>query len=316
MYILPSVTRFSTVLVECTSCHLSLVSQLSLLNVHPAVCHWVLNFLLHRPQSVKVNNSLSKPFILNTGAPQGCVLSPFLFTLFTNDCVSVDQSVLVTKFSDDTMVEGCIENVDETAYRDEVQRMVGWCADNNLQLNVSKTKEIIVNFHRKKTPIHPLSLNGVEVEQVESFIFLGTTISSDLSWGKNTLCITKKAQQRLYFLRQFRRFCIAQVIMIHFYHAIIESILTFSIVVWFSCADQEEKQQLEATVRGASRIIGSELPSIQSITMLTVRVNPGALHGIQPTQPTISLSFFPLVNAIEASRLKQRGIRTAFTRRL
>ena len=109
------------------------------------------------------------------------MLSPFLFTLFTNDCVSVDQSVLVTKFSDDTMVEGCIENADETACRDEVQRMVGWCAENNLEFNMSKTKEMIVDLCRKKTPIRPLSLNGVEVEQVEYFRFLGTTISSDLS---------------------------------------------------------------------------------------------------------------------------------------
>ena len=67
-----------------------LFDKLSLLNLHPAICHWVFNFLLHRPQSVKVNNSLSKPLIPNTGAPQGCVLSPFQFTLFTNDCVSVD----------------------------------------------------------------------------------------------------------------------------------------------------------------------------------------------------------------------------------
>ena len=127
--------------------------------------------------------------------------------------VSVDQSVLVTKFSDDTTVEVCIENADETAYRGEVQRMVGWCTDNNLELNVSKTKEVIVDFRRKKTHIRPLSLYGVEVEQVESSRFLGTTISSDLSWDKNTLCITKKAQQRLYFLRQLRRFGIAQEIM-------------------------------------------------------------------------------------------------------
>ena len=43
-------------------------------------------------------------------------------------------------------------------YRDEVQRVVGWCANNNLALNVSKTKEMIV-----------VLLTGMDVEQVESF---------------------------------------------------------------------------------------------------------------------------------------------------
>ena len=48
-----------------------LFDKLVSLNVYSAICHWTLNFLFHRPQSVKVNNSLSKPVILNTGAPQG-----------------------------------------------------------------------------------------------------------------------------------------------------------------------------------------------------------------------------------------------------
>ena len=73
--------------------------------------------------------------------------------------------------------------------------MVGWCVDNNLELNLSKTKEIIVDFRRKKTPIRSLSFHCVEVKQAEPFRFLRTTISGDLSWSKNTLCITKK--QRL-----------------------------------------------------------------------------------------------------------------------
>ena len=56
-----------------------------------------------------------------------------------------------------------------------------------------------------------------------------------------------------------------QEIMIRFYRAIIESILTFSIVVWFGRTGQEEKQQPEASVEGASRFIWSELSSIESI---------------------------------------------------
>ena len=133
-----------------------LFDKLVSLNVHPAICHWTLNFLLHRPQSVKVNDSLSKLVILNTGTPQGCVLSPFLFTLFTNNCVSGNQSVCVVKFSDDTTVI-CI-NANESVYREEVQRLVGWCKNNNLVLNISKTKEMIIDFRKKKPPINPFSL--------------------------------------------------------------------------------------------------------------------------------------------------------------
>ena len=82
-------------------------------NVHPSLCHWIRDFLLDRRQVVKVNGLCSGPRVLNTGAPQGCVLSPLLFTLFTYECVSSDPSVLVAKFSDDTTDIGLISGDDK-----------------------------------------------------------------------------------------------------------------------------------------------------------------------------------------------------------
>ena len=57
--------------------------------------YWILDFLLSRTQTVNVNDKFSKPIVLNTGAPQGCVLSPLLYSLFTNDCVSHHESVIL-----------------------------------------------------------------------------------------------------------------------------------------------------------------------------------------------------------------------------
>ena len=242
-----------------------LFDKLAMLNIHPTICHWILDFLLHRSQSVRVNGSISSPVIINTGGPQGCVLSPFLFTLFTNDCVSGDQSVRLIKFSDDATLIGCIENADETAYREEVQRMVDWCGKNNLVLNVSKTREMTIDFRKHKNPMCQLLIDNTVVKQVESFKFLGSTISSDLSWGNNTASMVKRGQQRMYFLRQLKKFGISPIILKRFYHAIIESVLTFSITVWFGRASYEEKAQLETLVRGASKIIGLTLPTIESV---------------------------------------------------
>ncbi|KAI4905602.1 hypothetical protein NFI96_006894 [Prochilodus magdalenae] len=42
-------------------------------------------------------------------APQGCVLSPWLFSLYTNNCTSVDPSIKILKFADDTRVIGLIQ---------------------------------------------------------------------------------------------------------------------------------------------------------------------------------------------------------------
>ena len=61
----------------------------SKLIIKPTLCDWVLYFLTGRPQVVKVGNNISTSLTLNTGAPQGCVLSPLLYSLFNHDCVAM-----------------------------------------------------------------------------------------------------------------------------------------------------------------------------------------------------------------------------------
>jgi hypothetical protein len=62
-----------------------LIIKLETLGLEPALCNWVLDFLTGHPQVVRVGNNISTPLILNTGAPQGCVLSRLLYSLFTHD---------------------------------------------------------------------------------------------------------------------------------------------------------------------------------------------------------------------------------------
>ncbi len=103
----------------------------------------------------------SNSITLNVGAPQGCVLSPLLYSLYTHDCVSSHSSTSIVKFADDTVVLGLISNNDETAYLGEIERLTSWCQDNCLSLNVSKTKELIVDFRkRQQRPYTPLMISG------------------------------------------------------------------------------------------------------------------------------------------------------------
>ncbi len=182
-----------------------LTHKLAQLGLNTSLCNWLLDFLTGRPQAVRVGINTSSTITLNTGAPQGCVLSPLLFTLLTHDCTPSHNSNLFIKFADDTTVVGLISNRDETNYRSEVSRLAGWCRVNNLSLNVEKTKEIVVDFRRVHTQSAPLTINGVTVERASSTKFLGVHITEDLSWTNNTAALAKKAQQRLYFLRKLRR---------------------------------------------------------------------------------------------------------------
>ncbi len=111
-----------------------LAVKLSDLGITSSLCDWIQDFLTGRPQVVKVGQFTSNSITLNIGAPQGCVLSPLLYSLYTHDCVFSHSSTSIVKFADDTVVLGLINNNDEAAYLDEVERLTSWCQDNCLSL--------------------------------------------------------------------------------------------------------------------------------------------------------------------------------------
>ena len=89
-----------------------LINKLRILGLNTSLCNWILDFLTGRPQVVRVGSNTSATLILNTGATQGCVLSPLLYSLFTHDCMARHESNTIIKFADDTTVVGLIN--DET----------------------------------------------------------------------------------------------------------------------------------------------------------------------------------------------------------
>ena len=268
-----------------------LIQKLDGLGVNTSLCNWLLDFLTGRPQAVRVSGNTSSTITLNTGAPQGCVLSPLLFTLLTHDCTPKHNTNIFVKFADDTTVVGLIHNNDESSYRDEVNQLTTWCGDNNLTLNVEKTKEIVVDFRRTHSQHQPLTIDGTVVERVQSTKFLGVHITEDLSWNNNTTALSKKAQQRLFFLRRLRKTKAPTPIMCSFYRGTIESILTSCITVWFGSCTASCRKTLQRTVRAAEKIVGAPLPSLQEIynTRLTRKALQIAGDTTHPTHGSFCL---------------------------
>ncbi|XP_034047300.1 RNA polymerase I-specific transcription initiation factor RRN3 [Thalassophryne amazonica] len=184
-----------------------LTHKLLALGLHPSLCDWLLNFLTGRPQSVRIGRRTSATITTNMGTPQGCVLSPILYTLFTHDCVASHPNNTIIKLADNNAVIGHITGGDEAAYRREV--------------------------------------DSLEVERVRNFKYLGVHISDDLSWIFNTTQVVKKAQQQLYCLRRLRKSGTAPKILSNFYSCIIELVLTTCITVWYGSSTVWESKRLQ-----------------------------------------------------------------------
>lgn len=151
-----------------------------------------------------LNRCESDRVVSNTGAQQWTVLSPFFFTLYTTDFSYCTETCHLQKFFDDSAVVRCISNGDEVEYRAAVDNFVTCCEQNHLQLNVTKTKELVVDVRRTKVPVTPVFIQGVNVDIVEDYKYLGVHADNKLDWGKNTDALYRKGRSRLYFLRQLR----------------------------------------------------------------------------------------------------------------
>ncbi len=114
------------------------------------------------------------------------------------------------------------------------------------------------------------------VTAVESFRFLGTTISQDLKWDNHIESMVKKTQERLYLEVQYlelRKYNLAQELLKKFCSAIIESILCTSMTVWFSLATKSDLRRLRRVVRAAERT----LPSLQELYSSRVSKRAGKI---------------------------------------
>ncbi|KAI3356792.1 hypothetical protein L3Q82_003320 [Scortum barcoo] len=131
---------------------------------------------------------------------------------------------------DDTMISWI---TDYLTGRPQFVRLGSVLSDvvNHLRLNVNKTREMVIDFRRKKMPSQPLRIRGEVVEEVEDYKYLGVVIDNRLDWKSNTEAVYKKGMSRLYFLRRrLRSFNVGSRMLEIFYQSVVASAIFFAAV--------------------------------------------------------------------------------------
>ena len=129
-------------------------------------------------------HNTSSTITLNSVASQSCVQSPILLTPLTHYQTRRLRFNRFIKFADDMTGMGFISDRDKTNYWCEMRHLALWCSDENLSLNMEKTKEIMIDFRRRHTQNAPLTINGATAERVSNINFQRVQVTTADLWPR------------------------------------------------------------------------------------------------------------------------------------
>ena len=176
------------------------------------VLKWVQSYLHSRKQRIKIDGHLSDAFQLPYGVPQGSVLGPLLFTLYTTPLSSVISKFNVTHhlYADDTQIylELDSRNFDSsiTELTNCLEAVQAWMGNNKLKLNPDKTEFIVIGDDQIRSSLKssfPVSLLSSTMEPAESVKNLGVILDAENSMQRH---VANLCRISYYHLRELRRY--------------------------------------------------------------------------------------------------------------
>ena len=146
------------------------------------------SYLSNRQQFVEVKETRSETLPMVTGIPQCSILGPLLFLIYINDFLLSSKRFHFIMYADDTTLSSTIDSFNEDSNKNitseinnELYKINEWLKINKLSLNKSKTKYMI-SKKRQANIVKPiLQIDGINIESVDHFNFLGLTVDSRMT---------------------------------------------------------------------------------------------------------------------------------------
>lgn len=191
------------------------------------------SYLSSRSFYVKVNDDFSNILQIKAGIPQGSVLGPVLYTIFTSDMPTVGD-ITVATYADDTAFLYSNESPTEASRIIQIQlnSVQHWLTKWNIKVNTQKSKHVTFTLRRDNCP--SVFLNGTELPSATEVNYLGLHLDRRLTWKEHIKAKRKqldiKFKQMYWLLGPKSQLSLENKILL--YKTILKPIWTYGIQLW------------------------------------------------------------------------------------
>lgn len=216
--------------------HPMLIDKLEHYGVRGNCLNWFKSYLSNRSQFVKINNTVSDTRQIICGVPQGSVLGPLLFIIYTNDLPNSLTHTSAIIFADDTTIYTKSKNI-ASLYENanyDLKSLHDWFKTNKLSLNVSKTNYMLFANSTKTqadSDIHKIQIGTDEIMPKKSVKFLGITIDDRLNWHDHIVSVKNKMSRTLYNLKMIKNI-LPKYVLKTLYTTLLQPYMDYGILLW------------------------------------------------------------------------------------
>ena len=184
------------------------LKKMSLYGADGLSLSWFRSFLTERTQRVRIGSSLSAPITLTSGVPQGGILSPIIFTLYTADMEMWLKNSKLTNFADDTETHCSSKSKIEVKnfLEEDAIRILKFMASNGLVANQTKTELLILNDKNKEESVlQKIIVGNAHIERTDATKLLGVIINDKQDWTNHYKSLRNALNHRLFVIRRVQR---------------------------------------------------------------------------------------------------------------
>ena len=154
------------------------------------------SFLQNSFFQIHQETSFSDLEAISAGVPQGAILSPVLYTIFTSDMPTRNDTMVAT-YADDTAILA-MGNTPESAaalVQHHLLALEGWLKKWRIKINIEKCQQVTFTLRRRRTP--PIFLKGFPIPQSHKVKYLGLILDRHLTWQEHITSKRLALNQRL-----------------------------------------------------------------------------------------------------------------------